>query len=509
MKGNPERFPFFNDSMNPRYADIAIPSGPNSLLTYDIPKWASQNAASGMRVIVPFRRTHSVGIIVRIRDDSPVEKTRSIAELPDDEPLFTPNIIRLLLWLADYYACSPGDVFRAALPGGFGMDVERIITIEQGDESGLPKKAGTILEILRQKGNLKEDVLKNLVGPSGFFPAMDELRARGLIRIRLQTKRTRKPRTVVMVKCAISPENIENEIESLRANATKQKQLLEFLSKNPDSEFPRRELSRRFGASALRAASDRGWTREFSREVYRVPDNIDRLPIQPLPEELTKAQTNAIASISAKIREAAFQTFLLWGVTGSGKTEVYLRAASTAREAGKGVLILVPEIALTPQLWGQFENRFPGMVAVLHSGLRRGERFDAHRRLASGELKIAIGPRSAVFAPVRNLGLIVVDEEHEASYKQDEPPPYYNARDVAIVRGSIEECPVVLGSATPSAESYQNAASGKYALLKLPERVPGAELASRHRPPPARTGSGQTTDMLRYNRNAQGGWVAQ
>ncbi|HDR90888.1 MAG TPA: primosomal protein N', partial [candidate division Zixibacteria bacterium] len=175
-------------------------------------------------------------------------------------------------------------------------------------------------------------------------------------------------------------------------------------------------------------------------------------------------------------RKSRYETSLLWGVTGSGKTEVYLNATEYARKSGKGVLVLVPEIALTPLLRQRFEQRFPGEIAILHSGLKPGERFDSWRRLLSGDLKIAIGPRSAIFAPVQNLGLIIVDEEHETSYKQDEPPPYYNARDTAVMRGHIESCPVVLGTATPSSESYQNARDGKYKMLRIPERVPGAEL---------------------------------
>ena len=477
-KGEPRGFPFFGKSMVLGYADIAIPSGPDALLTYEIPEWAISKAAPGMRVVVPFRRTHTVGIIVRLRKKSPVKRTRLIAELPDDKPLFTPEIIRLLLWLSEYYACPCGDVFRAALPGGFGIDIERIVSVdaEVGDVCNLPKKAAVILEILKQKGDLNEDILKRLVGSNGFFSAIDELRARGSIRIRLETRRKRKPRMIRMVRCAISLDDIQSEIESLRANAIKRLEFLEFLSKHHDSDFKRRDLSEQFGAGVLKTAHMRGWTNEFDLEVYRIPSGAERFPSKTKQITLTDAQKIAVESISGQIGVSNFDVFLLWGVTGSGKTEVYLQAAQETRKAGKGILVLVPEIALTPQLWGQFESRFPGQVAVLHSALRPGERFDAWRRLASGELKIAIGPRSAVFAPIRDLGLIVVDEEHESSYKQDEPPPYYNARDVAIVRGSIEECPVILGSATPSAESYHNAAIGKYKLLELPERVPGAEL---------------------------------
>ena len=447
-------------------------------LTYEVPEWAMDSIAPGMRAIVPFRRTHTVGIVVRLMDSTKLERTRLIAELPDERPLFSTDMMQLLTWLSKYYACPLGDVFRAALPGGIGIDVERIVAenFEGGDESGLPKKACEILEIIRNRGEVKEDTLQNLAGKSGFFPAIDELRARNLIRIRLQSRATRKPRTVETAISALSRDEIEEILPSIRSNAVKQRDLLELLLGNPKREHLRRDLSSRFGAATVRTAIDRKWLRIDLREVYRCPDSAQRLDKDYFPPELTETQDDAVDKIIASVEARRFETFLLWGVTGSGKTEVYLRTAASARDAGLGVLLLVPEIALTPQLWGRFEARFPGEVAILHSGLRRGERFDAWRRLADGELNIAIGPRSAIFAPVRNLGLIVIDEEHEGSYKQDEPPPYYNARDLGIVRATIEKCPVVLGSATPSAESYYNAISGKYTLLEMPQRIPGAEL---------------------------------
>jgi len=448
------------------------------LLTYEIPPHILGKVLPGMRVVVPFRKTHTVGVVVRLRADSPVERTRFIADLPDDKPIFSKELIKLSIWLSDYYAASAGDVFRAALPGGLGVDVDRIVRLcpTDTDESGLPKKAREILELLRQQGDIEEDKLKRKVGGSHFYNALDELISRGIAKINIEVKKTRKPRTIRMVKTAKDPVVLESELKNLRADATKQQKLLEFLLKNPVVEYPRQELSKRFGPSPLRTALKKGWIRQWEKEIYRQPGTDGRIVPTSSPKKLTASQKNAIVAIGKSVRKEDFDTFLLWGVTGSGKTEIYLRATQIAMDMGKGVLVLVPEIALTPQLWGLFEQRYPDSVAILHSGLRPGERFDAWRRLALGQLKIAIGPRSAVFAPIQNLGLIVVDEEHEASYKQEEPPPYYNARDVAVMRASIEKCAVVLGTATPSAESFHNAKIGKYKLIELPERVPGAEL---------------------------------
>ncbi len=464
--------------MKNRYAEIAIPGGPDILLTYEIPGWLSDKIRPGKRVVVPFRKTHTVGVVIKLRPDTPIERTRYISDCPDDTPVFSPAMLKLIMWLSDYYASSPGDAFRAALPGGIGVDVERIIAIRnlELDNAGLPKKAAIILELLRQHGDIPEKTLKKKVGSSGFYAALDEIISRGIAGIRLDIKKTRKPRTVAVVSTAASPAELARELDSLSTNAVKQKALLDYLLNHSEEEHIRRELSKKFGAGPVKSALDKGWIIQKDREIYRRPNIADKLSPPPPPGELTKAQNNAIKKISKSIKNKGFHSFVLWGITGSGKTEVYLNAAQKAKNKGEGVLVLVPEIALTPQLWGRFEQRFPEQVAVLHSGLRPGERFDAWRKLASGELTIAIGPRSAVFAPVKNLGLIVVDEEHETSYKQEEPPPYYNARDVAVMRASIEKCPVVLGTATPSAETYYNALEGKYELLELPERIPGAEL---------------------------------
>lgn len=446
------------------------------MLTYEIPEWAKGEIRPGMRVVVPFRNTHTAGVIVRLSDNTEIERIRSISTCPDEEPVFSQEMVQLLEWLYDYYACSPGDAFRAALPGGLGYDVEHIVEFkEDGDTKGLPKKSRIILNLLKQKAYVTEKWLKKKVGSSGFNSALEELISRGLIKIRLEVKATKKPRTRSIIRPLLEPNELRKELDGLRSNAHKQQALVEFLIDNYGSHL-RRDLSAKFGAGAVRAAVDKEWVEVVEEEVIR---EIDSKPIvAPTPEdiELTEAQAKALKHLKKAINKGAFETSLLWGVTGSGKTEVYINAAKHAREQGKGVLVLVPEIALTPLLWQRFEQRFPGEIAILHSGLRPGERFDSWRRLLSGDLKIAIGPRSAVFAPVQNLGLIVVDEEHESTYKQDEPPPYYNARDVAVMRGYIEKCPVVLGTATPSAESYNNAREGKYQMLRLPERVPGAEL---------------------------------
>lgn len=458
------------------FADIAIPGGPDMLLTYGIPEKLLGKIEPGMRVIIPFRRTHTVGVVVKMRDGSPVEKIRDIVDCPDEKPVFEPKMIELLLWLSDYYSACPGDAFRCALPGGMGTDVDRIIRRVSGETTGdLHKKSREILELLEQRGDIPERRLKKLVG-DGFFPALDELIARDLVRIDIEIKRTRVPKTATFISLKLDARELAEEIESLGEKAQRQRELLEFLRDNPEEKFAKGSLSAQFGASTIKKAIDFGWVIEQKQEVLRRTEIKMRLSDPPKAEDLTRSQKNAIETIGKSIKKECFKPYLLWGVTGSGKTEIYLNAARIALDAGKGVLILVPEISLTPQVWGRFEQRFSGETAVLHSALKPGERFDAWRALHEGRFRVAIGTRSAVFAPVKDLGLIVVDEEHDPSFKQEEPPPYYNGRDVAVMRAKMENCPIVLGSATPSAESYFNAKEGKYELLELPERIPGAKL---------------------------------
>ncbi|WP_417912601.1 replication restart helicase PriA [Candidatus Electronema sp. TJ] len=240
--------------------------------------------------------------------------------------------------------------------------------------------------------------------------------------------------------------------------------------------MPRRELTKLYAGAgkALTSLAAAGLVMLEERHVYRDPFG-DLLPFSDRPAELTAEQAAAVSSITAAIDTGAFQTFLLHGVTGSGKTEVYLRAAEHCLAQKKNVLVLVPELALAAQMEGQFYSRFGEQLAVLHSGLADGERFDQWQRILRGEAKIAVGARSAVFAPFAELGLVIVDEEHEATYKQDDRLRY-NGRDMAVLRARFASCPVLLGSATPSVGSLYQAEQGKYRLLTLPKRIGGQVL---------------------------------
>ena len=274
----------------------------------------------------------------------------------------------------------------------------------------------------------------------------------------------------------MSKEEIENVIESLHARAIKQKEVLEFLLQHPAEQYDARQLaeSTDAGPSTITALIKRGVLSERREEVYRDPYGHKTFtPTNPLP--LTMEQEEAIKPVLKTIDQDQHETFLLYGVTGSGKTEIYLQSIQEVLKKGKEAIVLVPEIALTPQMVDRFKGRFGNDVAVLHSALSTGEKYDEWRKVQRKEAKVVVGARSAIFAPFENLGIIIIDEEHETSYKQEELPRYH-ARDVAIHRARHHNCPVILGSATPSLESFARAKKDVYHLLTLSKRMNDREL---------------------------------
>jgi len=270
----------------------------------------------------------------------------------------------------------------------------------------------------------------------------------------------------------------EKAIGGLSARAPKQALALKILLAN-DGPLPMAALLRRAKADqgSIRSLEKKELVRLLRQRVYRDPWEGEDIEFEehlaPTPE-----QAKALAHLKAELEKRRFSVVLLHGITGSGKTEVYLQAIDEALRLGRGAIMLVPEISLTPQTVERFKARFTESVAVLHSHLSDGERLDEWEKLREGKARVVVGARSAIFAPVRNLGLIVADEEHERTYKQSEAPPRYHARDVAVMRGKIEDAIVILGSATPSVESYRNAMSGKYALFHLPRRIENRPLPS-------------------------------
>jgi primosomal protein N' (replication factor Y) len=452
-----------------------VPSqGETPELDYAMDEAISPAAAIGARVIVPLGRRRATGVVVALPEEPVTEDLRQVLAVIDASPVLDRPLLDLCRWIADYYLAPLGDVLEAALPAGLRFKLERIVSRCSGDATAVPAAEREILAAVDARGGsaslaaLRQDL-------AGRDPtrALRRLQDAGLLRIEetlaRETGPTKRESQVTLTR-ALS--DVEEETFKKRRRALYALYL--HLHARGGGPLPVAALRASFPdvAAKLRTLGELGLARVEAVEVYR---EAVATTASDVPHLLTSEQGAAVEAVDARLASGGFETFLLFGVTGSGKTEVYLRAIETTFAAGRGALVLVPEISLTHQLVARVRARFGPRVALLHSGLSPGERWDEWRRLARGEARVAVGARSAMFAPVRDLGLIVVDEEHDGAYKQDDGVRY-NARDIAVVRAQRSGCPLVLGSATPSMESFENARRGRYRLLELRQRVEGRPL---------------------------------
>jgi primosomal protein N' (replication factor Y) len=421
----------------------------------------------GARVLVPFGERGVTGVVVGRKEKNTSDDLRTIHEVLDGN--LPADLVELCLWVADYYEAPPGEVLRAALPAGtaegIGAARPRLTPLGQrvlrGDtHAAVPDRTRRLLLRISETKKVPRDRLAALV-------------TAGWVTVEAPREAAKVKTKLVPAWRQLRAPTVEEEQQLARARS--QRRVLEELGAGAVVSSADLRARHKGAPAALRALADRGLVERTSVEVRRDPTPEEDLgvhaPKQPLPP--TPGQSAALATIAASAD--GFRAFLLHGVTGSGKTEVYLQAIAGVLARGRTALVLVPEIALTPQLAARFRARFGDRVAVLHSGLAPGERFDEWRRLRSGEATIALGARSAVFAPLDRLGIVVVDEEHDPSFKQEEGVRYH-ARDVALVRAKRAGAVCVLGSATPSLESFAGAAEGRLELLSLSDRAHGRPL---------------------------------
>jgi len=404
----------------PRIIEVAIPLHLDRIFHYRIPPEMERQDLAGRRALVPFGRRRVTGYILGDAAETPPLELKEILEVLDQDPLWTDNELEFFRWVASYYLHPLGGVLKTALPAG--------------------------INIQTRKGSGQSDA--NVSGGKAV-------------------------KTEIVFHAAAQGEPAHHL-------GSKASAVLEVIREG--GEVPAAELRRRFGhcSAQLRRLAELGLVAGETQEVYRNPFS-DTVVDRDVPRMLSPHQQAALDAVDTALDRHAFAPFLLHGVTGSGKTEVYLQAIARALEQDKNALVLVPEIALTPQLVQRFRARFGHGIAILHSGLSEGERYDEWRRIRRGQARIVIGARSAIFAPLAGIGIIIVDEEHEASFKQADGLRY-NARDLSLVRGRMERAVVLLGSATPLVTSLYAAQQGKLALLTLPERVekrpmPAVELA--------------------------------
>ncbi|MGN7398787.1 primosomal protein N' [Cytobacillus praedii] len=439
---------------------------------YVIPAHLVEVIKPGMRVIVPFGPRKIQGFVIAVKPESDFGKLKELIEPMDITPILNQELLALGEWLTYETLCYKISAFQVMLPAALKAKYEKKLKLT-ADVTNLPAEIRTVFgadDMIPWEEAVK----------LGCLNLMQREVANGKVEIIYEVKERVRKKKLKHIISRLTKQQLAAEKENLPVQAVKQKEVIDFFL-DADAPVELRKLLSELGisASTIKGLVQKGFLEEKEMEVYRDPfeervfSHTEALP-------LTEDQEKAIMPILASIREHNHQTFLLYGVTGSGKTEIYLQSIQKVLQEGKEAIVLVPEISLTPQMVKRFKGRFGNEVAVLHSGLSAGEKYDEWRKIQKKEVKVVVGARSAIFAPFENLGIIIIDEEHETSYKQEDNPKYH-ARNVAIKRGATHQCPVVLGSATPSLESFARAQKGVYTLLSMPNRMnnqalPGVEI---------------------------------
>jgi primosomal protein N' (replication factor Y) len=455
--------------------EVAVGLPLSKTFHYHIPEKMKDSLQVGMRVLVPFKGRKVTGFTIDLLNHPPQgleEKLREVEDLLDEVPLIDPQMLRFYQWVSDYYLYPLGEVIKTGLPPGLQLKSEPMVSLTPyGRECLTGKGLGPIDEkILGEIRECGKVPLKKLlmIFPSELSKAqIFSWKRQGVIHIDVEIGgKEVRPKFEKIVQYRGG--------ESVKPLSKKGEGILQFVKGAGEVSYS--EITKRFKSPSrvVQSLQAKGLVSMTTREVCRLFSIQSELVAYPKPR-LTSDQETVLGEIRKGIHSKRFAPFLIHGVTGSGKTEIYLRAIEETLDQGREAIVLVPEISLTPQLLSRFRDRFGENLALLHSRLGRGERYDQWRRVWKGEIKIAIGARSAIFAPFKNLGIIIVDEEHDPSYKQEEKLKYH-ARDLAVVRAKQVEATLLLGSATPSLEAYHNAEKGKFRLLRLPQRIEGKPL---------------------------------
>jgi len=458
------------------YAEVSVnsPAARRRMFSYAIPD--SLNIDIGQAVWVPFGDKVLQGIVLQINRYPSVEETKDITGVIESRPLLSPAYVKLVRWLSDYYLCPLFDAVALMLPPGFERKTLTFVSASAAADkyelSSLPPAQRQVIELAQGQGRVALRQLEKILGKKKAQTAVSQLVASGLAVRSYELEPVRvRPKEEPCLSLAIDAGEAQQEIAGLlKKGAAKQAALIDFLT-HQSRPVPAAEARSKTGCQSdtIRSLVKKGLIKVQPVEVKRQPFTSRDIP-QPPPPRLSAAQKSALKFIKESLARDKSSVFLLHGVTGSGKTEVYLQALAEAVRLGKRGIVLVPEIALAPQTIERFAARFPKKVAVLHSRLSLGEQFDQWRQIRDGQFDVVIGARSAIFAPQPELGLIVIDEEHEWAYKQDTSPRYH-ARDAAIKLAELTGATVILGSATPDVETCYHAHRENYRLLRLPERL--------------------------------------
>jgi primosomal protein N' (replication factor Y) len=481
--------PLFEDSSQTRFAEILLPVPIPKFFTYRVPQPLTEKVLPGQRVIVPFgQKKILTGIIVAVHNQPPKEyEAKYILELLDETEIIYEQQFKLYQWMADYYLCTLGEVLAAALPSGLKLSSESMVQLhpqfkEEDSPFDFSEKERMIINHLKNE-TLSYTHVSKLLGAKSIYSILKSLSSKSAILLFEQVKEKYRPKTEKHIRLQpafVEKKALEKLFDSLAAKPKQEAVMLKYLQlvpvfSDPDLNQPgiakARLVDETISDSSLATLIKNNVFEEFEVIVPRF--GFDD-PIHATPLLLSEAQEKARNEILTAFETTG--TALLHGVTGSGKTEIYIDLIKRALEGGNQVLYLLPEIAITTQVVQRLKKVFGSTMGVYHSKFSDNERVEVWNGVLSGKFRFVIGVRSSIFLPFDNLGIIIVDEEHDPSYKQHEPAPRYHARDVALVMAQLHHAKVVLGSATPSLESYYQTKIGKYKLVSLVERFGEAQL---------------------------------
>lgn len=472
-----------------KFADVILPLPLHSCFTYSLPdEWADE-VQTGCRVVVPFgRKKYYTAIVRNVHYCAPTEyEVKEVSALLDARPILLPRQFKFWEWLSDYYLCTQGDVYKAALPSGLKLESETIVEYNPDFESDvrLPEKEQKILDMLSADPEQCVTKLEKETGIKNILSVIKSLLDKEAIFVKEELRRTYKPKTENRVRLTTAARNehrLHIFFDELQRRAPKQLDLLMkylelsgYLSGRDIKEVSKAELLQRTSATpaVFNGLVDRGVFEVYQQEIGRIDKTLlkEVIPVNPLNEHQQRAYHSILENFQSK------NVCLLHGVTASGKTEVYIHLIEETIRQGKQVLYLLPEIALTAQITERLQRVFGSRLGIYHSKFPDAERVEIwQKQLSEADYDIILGVRSSVFLPFRNLGLVIVDEEHENTYKQQDPAPRYHARNAAIVLASMYGAKTLLGTATPSVETWHNATSGKYGLVELKERYKEIQL---------------------------------
>jgi len=457
----------------PTFCDVALPVPLDMVFTYKI---ADHEPVVGGRVLVPFRNQRISGVVTALHDSAPSMQAKTVIQVLDSEPVLDEGLMKLGQWIAQYYLAPIGDVFRGMLPLAAEIKKAKLYRITEVGYAALHASA-TAGSSRRSKQDIDTQMIEYAVLD---YLSMSDEALEGTIRS--ATGANRQVLDLLLRKKWIAREDVSSVRDAQRTvqvavlkevngklNENQQK-IVEFLQQQAGRAFVEQVRELAVPRTTLQTLVKRGMIEIAEEQADFSVSSMKKRGPSHLDFIFNAEQKAALATIQRSVEEKKFSVSLLHGVTGSGKTAVYLAAMQAVLEQGRAAILLVPEIGLTPAAAANLHQVFGDEVAILHSALSADERAEHWHRIRRGDARIVVGTRSAVFAPVENLALIVVDEEHDSSYKQEETPRY-NGRDVAVVRGKLTDAAVVLASATPAIESYHNAEAGKYRLIELKERV--------------------------------------